>query len=278
MKRTRQSLEELLASLSIIETTWKDALSQRAIEAFEHIGSRKSLTSADIASLLEHDFDAGILVARLFLDLSKDEFQEKMKRAFGTGSQGKKRFEHEPAEFVEALNQIGVLNAANPMLLKHYSWIDILTERLKNGRGSAIKGQRRGRYLEDFTEAIVRSVFSAYDVRCKFTGKTGISTEKADFAIPGKNDPRILIEVKAYGATGSKQTDVLGDIAKIVEQKRHDTALLLVTDGTTWESRKNDLRSLVKHQHDGSITRIYTQKMQADLSNDLQTLKKEYNL
>ena len=73
-----------------------------------------------------------------------------------------------------------------------------------------------------------------YDARCRFTGATGISTEKTDFAIPSKDDPGILIEAKAYGATGSKQTDVLGDITRIVNEKRDDTQFLLVTDGITF--------------------------------------------
>ena len=68
-----------------------------------------------------------------------------------------------------------------------------------------------------------------YDTRCRFIGATGLSTEKADFAIPNREDPRILIEVKGYGATGSKQTDILGDIERIANQKRSDTHLLLST-------------------------------------------------
>ena len=51
---------------------------------------------------------------------------------------------------------------------------------------------------------------------CQFIGATGKSSEKADFAIPNAFDAQILIEVKAFNATGSKQTDVLGDILRIV--------------------------------------------------------------
>lgn len=105
-----------------------------------------------------------------------------------------------------------------------------------------------------------------------------MSTEKADFAIPSASDPAILIEVKAYGATGSKQTDVLGDIARIVEQKRHDTVFILVTDGVTWKQRSNDLRKLIALQNEGKILRIYTKSMAQDLRDDLETLKSENEL
>ena len=160
-----------------------------------------------------------------------------------------------------------------------YSWKDILTERLKAGRGSAIKGQVRGRGLEDFTEKVVLEVFgeNMYDKRCSFVGRTGKS-EKADFAIPSKEDPRLLIEVKAYGATGSKQTDVLGDVGKIIEQKRPDAVLLLVTDGTTWRSRSSDLKKLIGFQHQGYIYRIYTKLMEAELRTDLRSFKTEQKL
>ena len=117
-----------------------------------------------------------------------------------------------------------------------------------------------------------------YDARCQFVGATGASTEKADFAIPSKDDPGILIEAKAYGATGSKQTDVLGDITHIVNNKRDDTHFLLVTDGITWRKRINDLRKLVALQKQGKITRIYTQSMADQLKADLKQLKKEYEL
>lgn len=160
------------------------------------------------------------------------------------------------------------------------TWRELLVERLKGGRGSAIKGQRRGRFLEDFVDELLTAIFGAgsYDLRCQFVGATGTSSEKADFAIPSKGDPIILIEAKAYGATGSKQTDVLGDISRIGQQKRHDTYFLLVTDGITWRERINDLRKLVELQNQGRITRIYTQSMRSQLETDLRRLKQEHDL
>jgi len=118
----------------------------------------------------------------------------------------------------------------------------------------------------------------AYDARCRFVGASGTRTEKPDFAIPSKGDARILIEVKAYGATGSKQTDILGDIRRIVDEKRNDTHLLLVTDGTTWKARVNDLRKLVEMQNTGRITRIYTQSMAEELRHDLRQFRRDHGL
>lgn len=122
----------------------------------------------------------------------------------------------------------------------------IVADHLKGGRGSAIKGQSRGRNLEDCVEKVVAAVFGKgnYAPRCRFTGASGLSTEKCDFAIPNAQDPSILLEVKGYGATGSKQTDIIGDTTRIIQEKRHDTSLLLFTDGITWKARVSDLKNL----------------------------------
>jgi hypothetical protein len=214
----------------------------------------------------------------LALDVSKDEFQSALKQLLGPGGLGVKRYDRDPGTFVDALISMGVLSELATLANRPVSWKDLLIERLKSGRGSAIKGQARGRSLEDFVEGILSRVFDegGYDLRCRFLGARGDSTEKADFAIPSRSDPRVLIEVKAYGATGSKQTDILGDIARIAEEKRHDTHLLLVTDGISWQARQSDLSKLVEMQNRGLITRIYTHQMATDLEDDLQQLKREH--
>ena len=156
-------------------------------------------------------------------------------------------------------------------------WSDTLVERLRSGRGSAISGQKRGRGVEDFAEAIVKKVFgSKFDMRCTFTGPK--EKAKCDFAIPSKSAPRIVIESKGYGATGSKMTDIIGDIEQIIRAKRPDTALLFFTDGMTWKQRKSDLRKIVEFQNSGGITRIYTYAMAEQFEADLRQLKDEYKL
>jgi len=124
----------------------------------------------------------------------------------------------------------------------------------------------------------VRKVFDQnFQTRCTFQGPRG-QEAKCDFAIPSKAMPRILIEAKGYGATGSKMTDVLGDIRAIIAAKRADTAFLFFTDGLTWKQRKSDLRKLVDFQNNGDITRIYTFAMAKQFEADLKQLKNEYGL
>ena len=284
MKRYRQTFEEIEASLSRIESSWMDAHAGEVIKKLKGIPKKKQYQAEDIIALLDADFKIGFTIIRLFLDQSKDEFVPNLTAALGEegakrGS-GVKCYKASKVEYVEALIQMGLADKMTEAVNRPLHWYDTITERLKGGRGSATKGQARGREMENFVEGIVRSVFSPEQVaiRCRFTGATGLSTEKADFAVPSASEPAILIEVKAYGATGSKQTDVLGDIARIVEQKRHDTVFILVTDGITWKQRSNDLRKLIALQNEGKILRIYTKSMAQDLRDDLETLRSENEL
>lgn len=133
--------------------------------------------------------------------------------------------------------------------------------------------------MEDFVEALIVEVFGdGYEVRCSFMGADGVPEAKCDFAIPSSEDPRVVIESKAYGATGSKQSDVLGDAEKVIRAKRHDTYFLFVTDGSTWGDRRSDLRKLIRLQNEGKIARIYTRAMQTALLEDLKALRSECSL
>ena len=281
MKRHRQTLDELVSLLSPVDTTWMDDHSAAVVTSIANLPIKAEYTRDDVNAVLADDFDVGVTMIRLVLGMSKDEFQLHMTEHLpGPGGPGVKRFRKQNDTFLDALDAIGLRESLAGLVNRPVDWKDILTERLRFGRGSAIKGQKRGRRLEDTIEEIVKDVFGkdGFDTRCRFVGSSGQETEKPDFAIPNKDDPRILIECKAYGATGSKQTDVLGDIERIVIQKRPDTQLLLVTDGMTWTLRMNDLRKLIEWQNTGKITRIYTQLMATDLEEDLKQLRREHLL
>jgi hypothetical protein len=274
MERRRQTFEEIISSLSRIESAWKDLHAQSVMDLLDQVAEKAVYTTADLRQLLDQDYEAGMTLIRLFLDLSKDELVGSL-RDVEAGL-----YRKDPERFLQGLVSLGALEKMREAVGTPVTWRDILVERLKTGRGSAIKAQARGRFLEDKTEEIVQAVYGIghYDARCRFVGANGQEDEKADFAIPSREDARILIEVKAYGATGSKQTDILGDMGRIVGKKRDDTTLLLVTDGITWKLRTNDLRKLIEMQNKGQIARIYTSKMFSDLRQDLLRLRSEYGL
>ncbi|HSX85710.1 MAG TPA: DpnII family type II restriction endonuclease [Cellvibrio sp.] len=279
MKLVQQNIEDITSSLSPLDTSWRDATAEAAIERICRIPQKLEYTRSDILELLTENFEIGLLVSRLFLKLSKDELETELTDALGAGGIGVKRFSREPELFADALDALQLREAMAETVNFPAEWSDILVERLRSTRGKAIRGQQRGRNLEDFVEQIVRDIFGVggYETRCQFTGANG-ETAKCDFAIPARGQPRILIEVKGYGATGSKMTDVIGDLNTIIREKRHDTPLFFFTDGVTWKRRLSDLDKIVKMQNTGQIMRIYTTKMAADFREDLQTLKSELGL
>jgi len=278
MEFVQQSLDDILQSLSPLQVEWKDDIAVRVIERIERLPIKEAYSEADIHALLSDNFDDGWLICRLFLGLSKDALTALLHDALGKGGQGVTRYKKEPDAYIGALVELGLLDTMQEQTNRKPQWSDVLVERLRSGRGSAISGQRRGRGLEDHVESIIRKVFGdAYETRCQFVGKRNV-VAKCDFAVPTKDTPRILVEAKAYGATGSKMTDVIGDIDAIIEAKRHDTALLFFTDGLTWQQRQSDLKKLIERQNNGEVARIYTTSMSGRFETDLTTLKAENKL
>ncbi len=277
MEIVAQSLDDILSTLRPLTVEWQDDVSRRVIAQIEALPVKDSYTVADVRKLLDTRFDDGLLICRLFLGQSKDQFTSQLSAALKEGT-GITAYRKSPDALLEVLLALGILEAMAAEVNRKPRWSDVLVERLRSGRGSAISGQRRGRAVEDFAENIVRNVFgNAYTVRCTFTGPRK-KKAKCDFAIPSKNSARILIESKGYGATGSKMTDIIGDIEKIIAAKRPDAAFLFFTDGLTWKQRKSDLRKIVEYQNEGDITRIYTYAMANQFEADLRQLKQEYGL
>jgi hypothetical protein len=278
MEVLTQKLEDIVASLRPLEVDWKDDTALRVIASLQGLPAKQNYKLADLHGLFSSNFGDAILISRLFLGLSKDQFEASFKEARGAKATGVTEYLRDPDSFLADLASLGLLEAMAKETNRKPHWSDVLVERLRSGRGSAISGQRRGRSVEDFVESIVRRVFgSNFQARCTFKGPRGHEA-KCDFAIPSKTGARILIEAKGYGATGSKMTDILGDIRTIIAAKRPDTAFLFFTDGLTWKQRQSDLRKIVDFQNNGDIARIYTFAMATQFEADLMQLKSEYKL
>lgn len=273
-----QTVDELLQSLSPINIEWQDELARQVIDALDAFPQKPSYSVDDIAAILDSHFDTGLLLARLFLGLSKDTFESGLSALLGAGGSGSTRYRRDRETFLRALKELGLLQSISATVNRAPKWSDVLVERLKAGRGSAVSGQKRGRHIEDFVEAIVTKVFGdAYETRCTFVGQRE-NEAKCDIAIPSKQTPRIVIEAKGYAATGSKMSDVIGDLKQIIRAKRSDTTFMFFTDGLTWVRRKSDFGKIVELQNQGDIFRIYTVKMADVFRADLELLKQEYRL
>jgi hypothetical protein len=80
-----QQVDTLLGALSPLDIDWQDETSQKAILELESIPAKPSYSTDDVRGLLNKDFTTGSLVVRLFLGLSKDNYEADLKKRLGEG-------------------------------------------------------------------------------------------------------------------------------------------------------------------------------------------------
>ncbi len=169
-----QTLDEIKASLSPLTVEWMDDAAREAMALLAELPVKDTYDRNDVAAMLDQGFDRGILCARLFLMLSKDAMTTALSKELPEGY-GAKRYKADRETFLDALDRLGLPDKMAATINYQPIWSDILKERLRSGRGSAIQGQKRGRGLEDFTEVLVREVFGdAYETRCTFAGRCAV--------------------------------------------------------------------------------------------------------
>ena len=168
MKFVAQELDSILATLQPISVEWQDDVARRVVATIEAWPVKHAYELDDVRRLLNKNFDDGLLICRLFLGLSKDQFTTALREALN-GSCGITAYRRSRKTFLEGLLSLGLLQAIAEQANRTPKWSDVLVERLRSGR--AISGQRRGRKGEDFMETIIREVFgSCYNIRCNVFG------------------------------------------------------------------------------------------------------------
>ena len=166
MQVITQTLVDILASLSPLAVEWQDEVAQRVIVRLKNFPIKADYKEADIHEILEGGpFEDGMLLIRLFLGLSKDQFSAAMRSALGGGGIGVNRFRADRGRFLAALASLGLFEAISAETGRRPHWSDTLVERLRSGRGSAISGQRRGRGVEDFSRPL-SAMSSVMHSRC----------------------------------------------------------------------------------------------------------------
>jgi hypothetical protein len=156
MQVIQQTLDDLVASLGPLPVEWMDEIAANAIARLTAIPVKENYGRTDVAALLEGDFEEGILCCRLFLALSKDSMEGALRDELGHGGIGLRRYQADREAFLDALERLGLTDAMSTTINYEPIWSDILVERLRSGRGSAIQGQRRGRGLEGVGQGGVR--------------------------------------------------------------------------------------------------------------------------
>jgi len=279
MNFAKVDLDLLLAELSDLPSEWLDDESRHLIGEIPTIVARlralgKEPTVDDLAALLREQ-PLTLDVCRLLTGRGQEPMGHDICGALGLKAGNWKslrsRARTQPDVMAAALLRIGIADLIREQIWREWTVEDVLVDRYKLGRGRAIAGQSRGRGLEDEVQRILESAEVPFEARVTFTASNG-ATAKCDFAIPSREDPKIVVEVKGYEATGSKLTDFLGDILKIKQAKGYHTYVLVVTDGRGWHNRKSDLKRLVELHHNGTVEMIYTRARLAQLADDVRKI------
>jgi hypothetical protein len=171
------------------------------------------------------------------------------------------------AQVAEALVRIGLPQIIFRDVNKPWTAEEILVDRYRMSRGRATAGQARGRSLEAKVADILTPIVP-FETDVSFVGRRGVIA-KCDFAIPNRQHPKIVLEAKGFEATGSKLTDFLGDIRKIIEAKESRMYFFLVTDGRGWLHRRSDLQHVINFQHLKDVDMVYASRSLPQLAQDV---------
>jgi hypothetical protein len=273
------TLEELLGQLSRIQAEWLDEDGEKVLAAIPSVIDRIGTSPVDrpiIEDILRREPYA-LDVFRLFLDVSQDILSNEMRARGITGGFDslRRKCRTNTSQIAVVLEELGIVDAIETHKAHEWTLQDVLWDRYGHMRGRAMTAQNRGAALEDAVEVILKElqnecVIPAYIRGGNFINRSGREA-KADFMIPSRNVPRIIIEAKGYEATGSKLTDVLGDILK-VEIKDAETHYFFVTDGIGWYRRQSDLQKIIESHMQGHIDMIYTMKTLPKLKDAIREL------
>lgn len=276
MRFPRLSLEQLLGELTELEADWQD---ETSVEVLATVGSVLAAVRAaprvdeELLSHLLEVHERALDVFRLLFSQSQEAFVSDLADAAGEGPSAftawRRWARRHPRAAARALLEVGLGDELNAQVDRAWTLEDVLAERYRLGRGRAIAGQARGRALEDVVQTLLEAIHAPFERGVTFTGVSG-TTAKADFAIPNRTDVKIVIEVKAFEATGSKQTDVIGDIAKIGRAKGSQRYFFIVTDGHGWVRRVSDLQQIVNLCDAEVVDNVYTRARLTALAADVE--------
>src|ERR1700733_11720978 len=146
MQRVEQEVADITGALSTLEAPWQDEHATKVIALiqtfpFADRDDIRAVPTALIGSMFDEGFNQAFTAAQLFLGISKDEFQDRLGAILGPDKIGVKSFKADRAAYLKALDDIELPHAMAAAISLKPVWSDILIERLRSGRGKAIRGQ-----------------------------------------------------------------------------------------------------------------------------------------
>lgn len=236
-----------------------------------------------LAFLQNREVD-GIWLFRYILMLSKGEIEQElldssdsMKKGYSAQLKLIRENESECKKVIKLLNQNYDLTKTIQKLRSPPSWNDVIFRTSVAMEGSAKKGQLKGKSWENIIAKILDEFNIPYEREVNpvyFDNTQEYKIEKKiDFCIPTCENPYILIEAKMHDSSGgSKQSDALGDLEKIlsITSKLEKPPLVYFgIDGRQWRNRLNDLAKFFLYQQRRSIEGVFQQKNLRKVIQDL---------
>src|ERR1700674_3051064 len=112
MEVIAQKLDDIVDSLRPLTVEWKDDTASRVIDRLRDVSVKMAYSTEDVKALLDGNFDDGILICRLFLGISKDQFVSVFRGIRGeTEGIGVKSYRANQDAFIEDLLSTGLLEA-----------------------------------------------------------------------------------------------------------------------------------------------------------------------
>lgn len=166
----------------------------------------------------------------------------------------------EPQRLIALLDDhFGLVDRVAEELSRNWTFSDVLLERQLWSRKTARGAVTGGRKLEDAVEAVVRSVIGdRYEMRTRFLGRGG-ETAPCDLAIPaGGKDALIVVAIKSFASTGSKQGDAVNEIAAMGHVRLPRQFVYAVVDGIGWRRRRRDLQRIYELWQRDDLNGVFT--------------------
>ena len=78
-----KNIEDILESLQPLQIDWQDDTSRRVIAEIQALPVKATYSVSDVQGILDKHFNEGLLIARLFLGMAKDQFGPSLRDALG---------------------------------------------------------------------------------------------------------------------------------------------------------------------------------------------------
>src|SRR5437870_4124920 len=124
MKVIAQKLDDIVDSLRPLTVEWKDDTARRVIDQLKTLPVKQAYTTEDVKALLDGNFDDGILICRLFLGFSKDQFVSVLRGIRGAAAIGVKSYRVAPDAFIADVLSTGLLEAMAEEANRKPHWSD----------------------------------------------------------------------------------------------------------------------------------------------------------